>query len=82
MGLAVVCPAVSMWGHENMHLLPAVPFCLLVCVTAWLVWPMLADPLARHLGQGEDDEKNHDDPLRAWAELARPDIAFARTDRG
>ena len=65
-----------------MHLLPAIPFCLLVCVTVWLVWPMLADPLARHLGRHGNDENAHDDPLRAWAELARPDITFARIDRG
>ena len=65
-----------------MHLLPAIPFCLLICVMIWLVWPMLADPLVRLLGGAKDDENQNDDPLRAWAELARPDITFARTDRG
>ena len=65
-----------------MHLLPAIPICLLIFVTAWLVWPMLADPLARYFGRGDDNETQHDDPLRAWADLVRGDGNFARFDRG
>lgn len=53
-----------------MHLLPALPAVLLALVFAWLVWPLLADPVARALS-GADADADEDDALRAWADLAR-----------
>lgn len=64
-----------------MDLLPAIPAVLLAFVTVWLVWPLLADPIARHLAN-EDSEKGEDDTLRAWAEIARADSGLYRAGRG
>jgi hypothetical protein len=64
-----------------MHLLPAIPAFLLAIVTVWLIWPLLADPIARHLSN-EDPDTGEDDALRAWAEIARPDMRLARAGRG